>query len=173
MLPIIWCFKIHHLEYSMVSLTYLNFSWLIYVLDWFFSECYSSKGKWSEFNPRGNWSQQFRQVGLVSMLKIVRRVGSFWQVTPNNEYFYVYPWIFSVVVKEDKKLLTVLFPDGRDGRAFTLKVPLFLIALLFSVLNSFIIFLLFIVILKLSFHFPKRLIIQEKIILLTGLCSIV
>lgn len=78
-----------------------------------------------------------------------------------------------MVVKEDKKLLTVLFPDGRDGRAFTLKVPLFLIALLFSVLNSFIIFLLFIVILKLSFHFPKRLIIQEKIILLTGLCSIV
>ena len=30
--------------------------------------------------------------------------------------------IFSVVVREDKKLLTVLFPDGRDGRAFTLKV---------------------------------------------------
>lgn len=29
---------------------------------------------------------------------------------------------FSVVVKVDKKLLTVLFPDGRDGRAFTLKV---------------------------------------------------
>lgn len=28
----------------------------------------------------------------------------------------------SVVVREDKKLLTVLFPDGRDGRAFTLKV---------------------------------------------------
>ncbi|XP_020276734.1 rho GTPase-activating protein 7-like isoform X2 [Asparagus officinalis] len=27
----------------------------------------------------------------------------------------------SVVVREDKKLLTVLFPDGRDGRAFTLK----------------------------------------------------
>ncbi|KAL0659698.1 hypothetical protein Bca4012_080283 [Brassica carinata] len=27
----------------------------------------------------------------------------------------------SVVVKADKKLLTVLFPDGRDGRAFTLK----------------------------------------------------
>ncbi|PON70488.1 Rho GTPase activating protein [Trema orientale] len=27
----------------------------------------------------------------------------------------------SVVVKTDKKLLTVLFPDGRDGRAFTLK----------------------------------------------------
>ncbi|XP_021638823.2 rho GTPase-activating protein REN1 isoform X3 [Hevea brasiliensis] len=27
----------------------------------------------------------------------------------------------SVVVKSDKKLLTVLFPDGRDGRAFTLK----------------------------------------------------
>ncbi|XP_031118973.1 rho GTPase-activating protein REN1-like isoform X2 [Ipomoea triloba] len=27
----------------------------------------------------------------------------------------------SVVVKDDKKLLTVLFPDGRDGRAFTLK----------------------------------------------------
>uniref|UniRef100_A0A0E0KBG6 Rho-GAP domain-containing protein n=1 Tax=Oryza punctata TaxID=4537 RepID=A0A0E0KBG6_ORYPU len=27
----------------------------------------------------------------------------------------------SVVVKEDKKLLTVLFPDGRDGRTFTLK----------------------------------------------------
>lgn len=30
--------------------------------------------------------------------------------------------IGSVVVREDKKLLTVLFPDGRDGRAFTLKV---------------------------------------------------
>lgn len=28
----------------------------------------------------------------------------------------------SVVAKPDKKLLTVLFPDGRDGRAFTLKV---------------------------------------------------
>ncbi|KAI3725601.1 hypothetical protein L1987_65392 [Smallanthus sonchifolius] len=27
----------------------------------------------------------------------------------------------SVVMKADKKLLTVLFPDGRDGRAFTLK----------------------------------------------------
>ncbi|RAL47061.1 hypothetical protein DM860_017102 [Cuscuta australis] len=27
----------------------------------------------------------------------------------------------SVLVKEDKKLLTVLFPDGRDGRTFTLK----------------------------------------------------
>ncbi|OAY58055.1 rho GTPase-activating protein REN1 isoform X2 [Manihot esculenta] len=27
----------------------------------------------------------------------------------------------SVVVKSEKKLLTVLFPDGRDGRAFTLK----------------------------------------------------
>lgn len=27
----------------------------------------------------------------------------------------------SVVVREDKKLLTVLFPDGRHGRAFTLK----------------------------------------------------
>ncbi|KAL3619622.1 hypothetical protein CASFOL_034534 [Castilleja foliolosa] len=27
----------------------------------------------------------------------------------------------SVVVKEDKKLITVLFTDGRDGRAFTLK----------------------------------------------------
>ncbi|GKG41222.1 Rho GTPase-activating protein REN1-like protein isoform X1, partial [Tanacetum coccineum] len=26
-----------------------------------------------------------------------------------------------VVVKADKKLLTVLFPDGRDGRSFTLK----------------------------------------------------
>lgn len=66
----------------MVSLTYLNISRWIYVLDWFFSECYSSKGKWSEFNPGWYWSQQFRQVGLVSMLKIVRRVGSFWQVTP-------------------------------------------------------------------------------------------
>ncbi|KAJ9560395.1 hypothetical protein OSB04_005555 [Centaurea solstitialis] len=28
---------------------------------------------------------------------------------------------FSVVVKADKKLLTVLFPNGRDGRTFTLK----------------------------------------------------
>lgn len=33
--------------------------------------------------------------------------------------------ICSVVVREDKKLLTVLFPDGRDGRAFTLKVLCF------------------------------------------------
>ncbi|CAF2340701.1 unnamed protein product [Brassica napus] len=31
----------------------------------------------------------------------------------------------SVVVREDKKLLTVLFPDGRDGRAFTLKAETF------------------------------------------------
>ena len=29
---------------------------------------------------------------------------------------------YSVVMKADKKLLTVLFPDGGDGRAFTLKV---------------------------------------------------
>ena len=35
----------------------------------------------------------------------------------------------SVVVREDKKLLTVLFPDGRDGRAFTLKVTFFVIFL--------------------------------------------
>ena len=33
--------------------------------------------------------------------------------------------ICSVVVREDKKLLTVLFPDGCDGRAFTLKVYMF------------------------------------------------
>jgi hypothetical protein len=33
-----------------------------------------------------------------------------------------------VVVREDKKLLTVLFPDGRDGRAFTLKVLFFVLA---------------------------------------------
>ncbi|KAK8520599.1 hypothetical protein V6N13_030956 [Hibiscus sabdariffa] len=31
------------------------------------------------------------------------------------------PLVCSVVLREDKKLLTVLFPDGRDGRAFTLK----------------------------------------------------
>ncbi|GJX94869.1 putative Rho GTPase activation protein [Tanacetum coccineum] len=30
----------------------------------------------------------------------------------------------SVVVKADEKLLTVLFPDGRDGRSFTLKTAL-------------------------------------------------
>ncbi|KAM7261471.1 hypothetical protein ACFE04_008838 [Oxalis oulophora] len=29
----------------------------------------------------------------------------------------------SVEIKAEKKLLTVLFPDGRDGRAFTLKAP--------------------------------------------------
>ena len=34
----------------------------------------------------------------------------------------IVPLVCSVVVREDKKLLTVLFPDGRDGRAFTLKV---------------------------------------------------
>lgn len=33
-------------------------------------------------------------------------------------------YVYSVVVKPDKKLLTVLFPDGRDGRTFTLKVCL-------------------------------------------------
>nr|CAB3466685.1 unnamed protein product [Digitaria exilis] len=31
----------------------------------------------------------------------------------------------SVVVKEERKLLTVLFPDGRDGRTFTLKASWF------------------------------------------------
>lgn len=36
-------------------------------------------------------------------------------------------FIYSVVVREDKKLLTVLFPDGRDGRAFTLKVTCYLL----------------------------------------------
>lgn len=40
----------------------------------------------------------------------------------------IFPLIFSVVVKEDKKLLTMLFPDGRDGRSVTLKVPIFLVA---------------------------------------------
>lgn len=39
-------------------------------------------------------------------------------------------FVCSVVVREDKKLLTVLFPDGRDGRAFTLKV--FLLVILYS-----------------------------------------
>lgn len=39
-------------------------------------------------------------------------------------------------VKADKKLLTVLFPDGRDGRAFTLKVlPPSLKKELFSLLD--------------------------------------
>ena len=32
--------------------------------------------------------------------------------------------LVSVEVKADKKLLIVFFPDGRDGRAFTLKVLL-------------------------------------------------
>lgn len=41
----------------------------------------------------------------------------------------------SVVVREDKKLLTVLFPDGRDGRAFTLKVIADMILLSKSYLN--------------------------------------
>lgn len=30
----------------------------------------------------------------------------------------------SVDVKADRKILTVVFPDGRDGRTFTLKVVL-------------------------------------------------
>lgn len=44
--------------------------------------------------------------------------------------------ICSVVVREDKKLLTVLFPDGRDGRAFTLKVLICLDVVLLSSLRS-------------------------------------
>lgn len=41
---------------------------------------------------------------------------------------------YSVVMKADKKLLTVLFPDGGDGRAFTLKV----ISLSLSLSQNFI-----------------------------------
>lgn len=49
--------------------------------------------------------------------------------------FYIYTYFScSVVVREDKKLLTVLFPDGRDGRAFTLKVPHLLVELLLLLL---------------------------------------
>ena len=29
---------------------------------------------------------------------------------------------FSMIVKEERKVITVVFPDGRDGRTFTLKV---------------------------------------------------
>ena len=48
-------------------------------------------------------------------------------------------FVFSVVVKADKKLLTVLFPDGRDGRAFTLKVSSQLLFLFFYILGLVII----------------------------------
>ena len=43
----------------------------------------------------------------------------------------------SVVVKPDKKLLTVFFPDGRDGRTFTLKVCNVLLVLFFSLCLDF------------------------------------
>lgn len=46
----------------------------------------------------------------------------------------------SVVVREDKKLLTVLFPDGRDGRAFTLKVLHLIIRFLAYSFNWYIVF---------------------------------
>lgn len=55
--------------------------------------------------------------------------------SPLNTFFEQFS---SVDVKVDKKLLTVLFPDGRDGRAFTLKVLLllFLECFIFSFLFS-------------------------------------
>ncbi|XP_078442596.1 rho GTPase-activating protein 7-like isoform X2 [Wolffia australiana] len=42
-------------------------------------------------------------------------------VQVNILFLHTHLLFHSVVVREDKKLLTVLFPDGRDGRAFTLK----------------------------------------------------
>lgn len=42
-----------------------------------------------------------------------------------------------MVVKADKKLLTVSFPDGRDGRAFTLKVLIYKVPLYGVALFSF------------------------------------
>lgn len=42
----------------------------------------------------------------------------------------------SVVVREDKKLLTILFPDGCDGRAFTLKVIHLQVYITISFLHS-------------------------------------
>ncbi len=44
---------------------------------------------------------------------------------------------FSVVVKEDRKLLTVLFPDSRDGRTFTLKVGSTPVSILNILLSAF------------------------------------
>lgn len=50
---------------------------------------------------------------------------------------------YSVVVKEDKKLLTVLFPDGRDGRTFKvldcqfLLFDLFFLLILLALVFSF------------------------------------
>ncbi|XP_048570450.1 rho GTPase-activating protein 7-like isoform X1 [Triticum urartu] len=46
---------------------------------------------------------------------------SFMDVVRGINTISKYIFLCSVVVREDKKLLTVLFPDGRDGRAFTLK----------------------------------------------------
>lgn len=48
-------------------------------------------------------------------------------LSSDNHPWYIYKIILtfqlcSVVVREDKKILTVLFPDGGGGRAFTLKV---------------------------------------------------
>jgi hypothetical protein len=37
-------------------------------------------------------------------------------------YKYNLEQCFSMIVKEERKTITVVFPDGRDGRTFTLKV---------------------------------------------------
>lgn len=58
----------------------------------------------------------------------------------------------SVVVREDKKLLTVLFPDGRDGRAFTLKVSHLLIKV-FNIVCTFYVWN-FLTLMNIFFFFP-------------------
>ena len=60
------------------------------------------------------------------------------------------------MVREDKRLLTVLFPDGRDGRAFTLKVHM-LTFLLNSLMHS---------------SKPKSLIMSLMILLRALLCLV-
>ena len=107
-----------------LALLFHYFDFRMFHFSWFYiSECCSTKGGWGESDPWWYWPQQFRQVGFLLLIWNWTIIFYFLLSVHLLLYDFLW-WIFSVVVKADKKLLTVLFPDGRDGRAFTLKVPL-------------------------------------------------
>jgi hypothetical protein len=110
--------------------------WTLELNSWWVwsAECCSPKGKWRELDTRWHRFEQLWQVGDMACLMLVNfinKLGDCILITEpfimymahrkdGNENFWPTLWDGdSVLVRAEKKLLTVLFPDGR---AFTLKV---------------------------------------------------
>ncbi|PKA51370.1 hypothetical protein AXF42_Ash002735 [Apostasia shenzhenica] len=80
----------------------------------------------SDHNEGANWIFTVKHCSLSFMVSAEYLIEEtlFYRIdycSLNDHYSYYLVLLFMVIVKADKKLLTVLFPDGRDGRTFTLK----------------------------------------------------